>query len=505
MENGFNAQHAPVGAFASFTLGKPGPFGGFGLELGKPADQHIYIGAQDGERDGVFQALPFFGEEDSAQEDFVLEEQGDVLPEAVLETVPIPEIKRTYRPASDCWEAGDLSFTLYSPIWPIPEPKDADEEVLKKVLIPAVFGELRLDNRRGERDRRVFFGYQPDNLHDHIRENWNLREQGVCSLCNGRSFGVATSQEGSETGLHFDIKTLLGEPNRERFHFGNATTGMIDWIVPAGEVLSVPLVFGFFREGVVTSGLECRYFYHRFYHSLDEVLLSGLENFEIYKAAALAQYETWDADHLSELQRFHLSHSIHSYYGSTQLLDHAGEAFWVINEGEYRMMNTLDLTADQLFFELKQNPWTTRNVLENYLKFYSYEDRVRFPGDVETHPGGLSFCHDMGVMNGFTRPGTSCYEVSGLKGCFSFMTHEELVNWAACALAYVQATGDEAWKQAMVPTFHRCLTSLCQRDYPDPAFRNGIMKLDSDRTQGGGEITTYDSLDVSLGQSRTNT
>lgn len=30
------------------------------------------------------------------------------------------------------------------------------------------------------------------------------------------------------------------------------------------------------------------------------------------------------------------------------------------------------------------------------------------------------------------------------------------------------------------------------------------MGLDSSRTQGGAEITTYDSLDVSLGQSRNN-
>ncbi len=32
------------------------------------------------------------------------------------------------------------------------------------------------------------------------------------------------------------------------------------------------------------------------------------------------------------------------------------EPFWVVNEGEYRMMNTLDLTIDQSFFELTNEP-----------------------------------------------------------------------------------------------------------------------------------------------------
>jgi hypothetical protein len=64
--------------------------------------------------------------------------------------------------------------------------------------------------------------------------------------------------------------------------------------------------------------------------------------------------------HLSNDQRFMLAHSIRSYYGSTQFLEHAGQLLWVVNEGEYRMMNTFDLTVDQLFYELKMNPWTVR-------------------------------------------------------------------------------------------------------------------------------------------------
>lgn len=54
----YNAHHAPIGAFASFTLGYKGAKGGLGLELGKPADQNVYIGLQSRDGDN-YQALPF--------------------------------------------------------------------------------------------------------------------------------------------------------------------------------------------------------------------------------------------------------------------------------------------------------------------------------------------------------------------------------------------------------------------------------------------------------------
>jgi hypothetical protein len=45
---------------------------------------------------------------------------------------------------------------------------------------------------------------------------------------------------------------------------------------------------------------------------------------------------------------------------------------------------------------------------------------------------------------------------------------------------------------------------MLQRDHPQAELRNGLMGLDSSRTMGGAEITTYDSLDASLGQARNN-
>ena len=84
------------------------------------------------------------------------------------------------------------------------------------------------------------------------------------------------------------------------------------------------------------------------------------------------------------------------------------------------------------------------------------------------------------------------------------MTHEQLVNWVLCAATYAEQTGDQLWLEQNIAILEQCLQSMLNRDNPDPSLRNGIMALDSTRTMGGAEITTYDSLDVSLGQARNN-
>ena len=170
------------------------------------------------------------------------------------------------------------------------------------------------------------------------------------------------------------------------------------------------------------------------------------------------------------------------------------------------MINTLDLTIDMAFFELRLNPWTVRNVLEHFVSNYSYEDHIFAPEAPSQHYiGGVSFTHDMGVGNHFSPDQYSCYECAGIdRKCFSYMTYEELTNWILTAGLYVKHAQDQDFLEVHAALFERCLTSLLNCDHPEPAMRNGLMGYDSSRTEGGGEITTYDSLDHSLGQARNN-
>ena len=155
------------------------------------------------------------------------------------------------------------------------------------------------------------------------------------------------------------------------------------------------------------------------------------------------------------------------------------------------MCNTLDLTIDQLFVGLEMNPWTVRNELDWFLQRYSYTDTVRFPGNATEDPGGITFTHDMGNTNHFTPSQRSVYEKSGLHGCFSHMSHEELVNWLVCALLYAKQSGDTAWRKKNLPTFQKILTSLLNRHHPEPAQPDRVIPLDHSPCPGARENTTY--------------
>jgi hypothetical protein len=59
----------------------------------------------------------------------------------------------------------------------------------------------------------------------------------------------------------------------------------------------------------------------------------------------------------------------------------------VVYEGEYRMMNTFDLTVDHLFLELAWHPWTVRNTLDLFADRYAYTDSLHTGGG-SSAPGG---------------------------------------------------------------------------------------------------------------------
>lgn len=497
----FNAHHSPIGAFASFTLGFPGASGGLGLELGKPPEQNIYIGLES--VSGTFyEALPFFHASLDESSRYDVEKQNTA--EELSLIVPFPQegIRREFKLGTDTWSAGDLTFTILSPYGTIPEPGTVQDEILMKAIVPAVFAELTIDNRQVTRARTAFFGFEGTSLTGAMRLLEDTCEKGIIGIGDGLHTGIAANDPEMTAELGFTMHKILQNPNKANRNFGLGRTGALLVNVPAGELRTYRFAVCFHRCGTATAGLDTTYYYTRFFPRFEDTVQFALDHYRELADACRQADAVIDESGLSDDQKFMLCHAIHSYYGSTELLEYEGKPLWVVNEGEYRMMNTFDLAVDQLFFEMKTNPWTVRNVLEQFVSRYSYADQVRFPGEETLYPGGISFTHDMGVANTFSRPGYSAYEQSGLDGCFSYMTHEQLVNWICCAAVYVQRTQDLVWLNRHISIFEQCFKSMLNRDHPDPGKRNGIMGLDSSRCSGGKEITTYDSLDASLGQAR---
>jgi xylan 1,4-beta-xylosidase len=497
--NDFNAFHSPIGAHASFTLGCHGSQGGLGLELGGPAGDQVFIGVSNAKGDGC-DMFPFGHTQNS--ESLRYADNSNKKIALSFNQFKAEEITREFDLGVDRWQAGGLDFAVYSPVEAVPEPKKSNRADCMRVLRPSVTAELSFDNRKGKTDRRMFFGYAPAKGTDAVRRI--LDEKGMTGVGQGSSTAIFTDHPQAKVSTNFHLAVALEEPYEFNHGFALGNTGILMVDIPAGKKVTLNLALCFFRQGTVTTGLETSYLYTRWFKNIEAVGKYTLANFKEIRKAAKDCQALVKSKKLNEDQRFQLIHAIRSYYGSTQFLDHDGEPLWVVNEGEYRMLNTFDLTVDQLFYEMKLNPWTVRNVLDLFVDRYSYTDKVHAPGGKNIYPGGISFAHDMGQRNHFSPAGRSSYELTGLTGCFSHMTHEQLVNWVLCAAVYVQQTEDHKWLKKQLPVFKKCLRSLLNRDAPTDSERNGIMGMDSSRTELGAEITTYDSLDESLGQARNN-
>ncbi|HEY0463383.1 MAG TPA: glycoside hydrolase family 52 protein [Polyangiaceae bacterium] len=510
----FHAHHSPQGAYATFTCGRFGVGGGPTIEGVQPASMDLVIGYADHGTEDMH-ALPFFrGASVADFSDFATDAATPPKNRRLLLT----HVERNYQRSVDSWTAGDFTFAIYTPVSSLPDPDVLGEAALAPALLPAVAARLTLTNSSNVARRLVFaitVGRQCRLLADAV--------PGAKAVAWGTDVGIAARDvPGLEAWVAFSELEYLSS---NRSHLLGKTCGFSLEVAP-GETRNLDLSFGFCRTSVVTSGLECRYFYTRFYPTLESVLAAGIAQHARLRAAAEAQALELEQRIPDAHQRFLLAHAERSYWGNTQLLAHAEKPLWVVLEGEYAMINTLDLSVDMTFYEARRNPWTLRNLLDQFAERHSYVDRLNRPAsgargmelghirdpelvrgllvppEESDLPGGISFTHDMGVAGQFCAAGTSSYELAGVIGCFSFMTAEQLLNWILIAATYVLVTNDEAWLATKLPLLQSCLSSLQNRDDPQPARRNGLISLDSARCAGTFEITTYDSLDSSLGQAR---
>lgn len=496
----FNACHSPVGAYSSFTVGYPGRSGGLGSDLGRPALQDIYIGCES-HTAHVFEALPFYKIEN-------WEEEAKAHKPAHAPTLVKPfhkgSIHRNFQLASDVWTAGDLSFRILTPIHGIPNPATARPEELQMALMPAILVEMTLDNTHHGHTRKAFFGFAGTDPHTAMRRIEPTQQSHIKGIAEGRRLAILSRDKNVHCALGTHVEELLAAPPENDPHVGTGTLGLLWIVVPPHRRLTVRFVVCFFREGAATAGLDARYYYTDLFKNIEEAGAFALDHFIVLAQNAAEADARVAKSRLSSDQKLMLAHSIRTYYANTQLLLQDRKPVWIVNDGESRMMNTMDAAADYVFFEAAMNPWVIRTMLDQALEQYCYHDRVCFPGNPREYPGGIAFAHDMGIGNCFMPPGRSVYEQPKQKSPSTFMTHEQLVNWICCAGVYFARSNDLVWARKYKSLFMDLLTSLLHRDHPNPARRNGVMKLDTCLAAGGTELTTYGLDDVTLGQARNN-
>ena len=484
--------HGIWGAYGSLVLGRIGR--GAGVVVGdvKPPRGGLFVGYRIGR--GEPRLLPFsaglsFGLGASAyREDEVDSSRADKLRSASY--FGENEIERLISLSGEEWRAGALSFRVVSFFGEVPDPQSLAPASARSALRPSLLMRIAFDNSSGAGPMTGLFGMQGIR-----RPLSDSTAGGLLGMAGDTSFGFATRPKAgvaevmdwSAVDAAFEDGAYGGgaRPLRRL-----ATEGGLRFHIAPGEKGEFTIALGVFRDGIVTAGKPSHAYHTCLFKDVEDVLESALDDAteSLFRAERLDGL--LDSSGLSDDRKFLVAHAAHSYCASTELLlSETGEPIFVVNEGEYQMMNTLDLTVDQAFWEARFSPWTLRNELESFVERSSYEDSL-----------GIAFAHDQGVDDCFSPKGRSAYEMPGLTDCFSFMSYEETLNWTISACLYASLAKDHAWAKGRRPTLAACLASIRARD----ANGDGVMDRDSDRCAGGSEITTYDSLDISLGQARNN-
>ncbi len=525
--NSFHAQHSPMGACWSFTLGRFGSRGGFALRPGQVPSHDLYIGVKQGNRTSPapLVCLPFYQPPDPS----------NVNPN--LTTFP-HQVQRHYGFATDRWVTPDFEFTMYTPFGGIVEPGSYHPAMLRVCLMPAIVAELTIDNTAGTETRTGVFAMNFHQPGAHIlpaQHGWRGKKRVGFGL--GRHIGVQATLEHDRviSSQEEPFAILRGAPDEglgasTPVH-GLGTCPGFGFEVPPGKRQTLLIALGVYLDGIVTTGIEGRHYYTRHFSDLSDVLDQALRGIDPIRSGSQELDRSLLESGLSPDQQFLIAHATRSYYSNTQLLDVAGEPVWVVHSGDSGRMNVMDDAIDQAFWELRYNPWVVRNRLDNFVKHYGYHDQLKrgSNGQVPTNgalvPGGLSFCHDMGAHFNFAPAGHSSYELPNQTGRFSFSAQEQLCNWILLAASYVARTGDMDWLRRHEQTIDACFASMCSRaglssdEQSDrgheqsnvavqvrPARRASapLMLLDTARCGTGQETVSYASLDSNFSKARGN-
>ncbi len=490
-DSDFYSLHGIWGAYGALALGRLGH--GAGVVVGdvQPPKRALFAGYSVGEDKPVL--FPFApdvkvgrGAEAYTGEKSAMPELPPFLPAYVpFETFGQGEITRSLSLSGETWKAGRIALEVVSFLGQVPDPAQSTREELRDGMCPAIYVRITFDNTDGRAPLVGVFGMQGIR-----RPLSDANPDKLLGFAHMTDWGFATlPAEGVREVMDW-MALSASFAKEKRVHRKLGSEGCLRFDVPAGAKREYVIAVGVHRDGVVTSGVKTRSFQASLFSDVDEVLSFALAR----STKALAKARELDgllaASPISDDRKFLVAHAVHSYLASTELLmDEAGKPVFVVNEGEYQMMNTVDLTIDQAFHELVYSPWTVKNELDFLISQSSYRDSI-----------GIAITHDQGVADCFTPKGTSSYELPRLTGCFSFMSYEETLNWILLACLYCANSDDGSWLRDNAKTLADATASIIARD----GNGDGIMDRDSDRCEGGAEITTYDSLDASLGQARNN-
>lgn len=495
----FMTHHAAWGAWSSLTFGLPGVGVSIDHErLAVENDADLLVGISRGP-DQV-ELFPFF--EGAADLDEEAQNLLTTKSPTSWPAIPSGAISRRMSATIDQYSAGAVTLRVYSPLWSIDDPQTTTPDPIS--LLPSVLLELTIDNRCDHRDAWGILGLRFLGSSRMRPLDWSTDGE-LCGLAMRGDWALAArAVEGQVFTLRDNnIRRHLEKPTRILHPGGN--DGAICFHVPPGESRSLHAAMAFYHPGEASQGISAQYLYTRFFNSLESVCRATLAGAQIIQDRCRAFDAATDRLSTDTRRKQMFFQSVRSYTANTSLLRSEEQVLYSVCEGQFAWRNTLDLAADHLPWELWFQPWVVRNIMDLFISRYSYNDQLRFPGEEEfKHPGGLAFCHDQGNYTAYSPAGRSGYEMTDTRH-YCHMTTEQVLNGIYGITSYWLTQNDADTRSRWHPVLEALMTSLENRQSPDPENRKGLLLGESSRCgPGGHEITTYDCHDPSLSSARGN-
>jgi xylan 1,4-beta-xylosidase len=422
------------------------------------------------------------------------------------------DVKRTLTPCIDEFAAAPaaapgITLRVFTPQPALPNPKRAGN--LQYAAAPGVLLEVTIDNSASDADARAVVALR--RLPNAAENAGRLRpldwsSKTLVGIANAGLWLLAAAPVKDQIATLQSDNFADFSPRLEPA----ANAGGIVIQVPARSTRTVNLVFAVYRQGMVTQGLDGRFFYTNYFPRLEAVANFLLANAQRLRESC-ANFDSRTAAAAGDPHRLAVfSHAVRAFNARTQVLDAvtpAGPAahFAVIAPDGPR--NALERIADYLPWQLFRNPWVIRNIFDLATTAYAYNDQLRFPGDAtpdELRPGGMTFARDFGFAS-TCAPGTST-PAAGRSSASVFdgagrnpgwaggqFASEILLNALYMLTGYALMADDTPWAKTRLPFARELMASLEARDHWDPAQRTGILKAES-ASAGAPERTAFSNL-----------
>ena len=295
--------HAPVGAWSSLSFGALGRGAAIQIEsLDDLPNIDLFVAVQRPGQSEV-DALAFV-------------EDPTAYP--AWRFLPAADVQRTLTPCIDQFAGGAIVLRAFTPQSALPNPKRSGN--LQFAAAPGILLEVTIDNSASDADARALVA---------------LRGLSQTADCPGRL-----------RPLDWSSKTLVGIANAGRwllaaapvkdqiatFQSDNladfspriepaANTGGIVIQVPARTTRTVTLVFAVYRQGLVTQGIDGRFFYTNYFPRLEAVANFLLANAQRLRESC-ANFDARTASAAGDPHRLAVfSHAVRAFNARTQVID----------------------------------------------------------------------------------------------------------------------------------------------------------------------------------------